>query len=353
MKNKYAKWLIGVLAIALVLVTILSTVVYIVDPFFQFRVKDDKYLINVRFACGGLIKNYDYDALILGSSMTQNFDMDVFREVQGVNPLHIGIGGLEYEEELELLDLAYDAGRADKYFLSAELYMFTDDAKKSRLPQYLLKDDLISRCRYFLNYEAWFRFVPIDLGLSLLDAAGIKVPAELKKKTSIDNMENWEADFKFGEDVVVGNFKKGSYNVSDVETDGLYNKMVKKIDVYFEKLQLDQGEHILFFPPYSMLYWSSRSDELFDILAAGKKYYIEKALEKGIKVYDFQAADFTSDLNNYKDLTHYKGEINDWMTEQFSSDEYLLTEENYTEFLSALEAKRNDFKHDRADLFGG
>ena len=48
MKNKYAKWLLGVLAIVLVLVTILSTVVYIVDPFFQFRVKYDKYLINVK-----------------------------------------------------------------------------------------------------------------------------------------------------------------------------------------------------------------------------------------------------------------------------------------------------------------
>lgn len=351
MKNKYAKWLLGVLAIVLVLVTILSTVVYIVDPFFQFRVKDDKYLINVRFVCGGLIKNYDYDALILGSSMTQNFDMDVFREVQGVNPLHIGIGGLEYEEELELLELAYGAGRADKYFLSAELYMFTNDAKKSRLPQYLLKDDFVSRCRYFLNYEAWFRFIPIDLGLMTLDKLGIGRPAEFDSRTSIDDIENWETDFEYGEEVVISNFLSGAYGVSEVGTDNLYEKMTKKMDTYFDSLQLDKGEHVLFFPPYSMLYWASCSDELFDIMLDSKRYYIEKALEKGIKVYDFQSAEFTSDLNNYKDLTHYSGEINDWMTKQFLSDDYLLTNENTDDFLSALRVKRNDFLKEKAELF--
>lgn len=92
--------MLEVLAMVLVLITLLSTVMYIIDPFFQFRVRDNTYLITGGFVCGGLIKNYDYDTLILGSSMTQNFDMDVFREEHGGKPLHVGIGGLEYEEEL-------------------------------------------------------------------------------------------------------------------------------------------------------------------------------------------------------------------------------------------------------------
>lgn len=128
--------------------------------------------------------------------------------------------------------------------------------------------------------------------------------------------------------------------------------MVEKIDVYFDALQLDQGEHILFFPPYSMLYWASISDELCDILIEGKKYYIEKALDAGIRVYDFQGADFTDDLNNYKDLTHFNGAINDWMTEQFSSDTYVLTEENYNDFLDDLVKKETNLSRKEGNCSG-
>ena len=350
MKRKCVKWIFSVFALVIVFIITLSSVVYIVDPFFQFRAKDNTYFISVQFCGSGLIKNYDYDTLILGSSMTQNFDMEIFREMHGGKPLLIGIGGLNLKEKTELLNIAYQADRADTYYVCVDLYQYTND-DESHNPQYLLKEDFLSRCRYFLNYEAWFHFIPIDLGMMAADKLGVHLPESIQAARRVDNIDNWESYFTFGEEEVLNNYYYDAYGVSDVDTNDLYNQMTQRIDTYFDSLQPDKGEHILFFPPYSMLYWASRSEEFLSIMLDAKKYYIEKAFESGIKVFDFQTAEFTADLNYYKDLTHYSGEINDWMTEQFALDEYVLTKDNYMIYLDELQKKASDFKENRAELF--
>lgn len=100
------------MALLMVLISLLCTVTYIVDPYFQYRVKDNSYMLNGWYVGPGLIKNYDYDTLIIGSSMTQNFDMDVFRENLGNSPLHIGLGGINWTEINELLSFANSVGKS-------------------------------------------------------------------------------------------------------------------------------------------------------------------------------------------------------------------------------------------------
>ena len=105
MEKHYAqKWIVSFFAVVLAVMTFLSGIAYIIDPFFQFRVKDDSYMLSGWFVGSGLIENYDYDTLIIGSSMIQNFDMDVFRKELGVKPLHIGIGGIRLSEIITLLN---------------------------------------------------------------------------------------------------------------------------------------------------------------------------------------------------------------------------------------------------------
>lgn len=351
MKLSAKKWLFTGLALVIAFIMILSLTVYIIDPFFQFRVKDNSYMLNGQFVSPGLIKNYDYDTFILGSSMTQNFDMNVFRQELGVKPLHIGIGGIRASEEKALLDLAYETGRAKNYYICAEMHLFTADSEESRIPEYLIEDDLLSRMRYFLNYEAWFRYMPVDVGFMTLDKIGISQPQKFQYSKSIDRLEDWRLDFEFGEEIVLANRKSGEYNVSNVDMTDIYNRMTKRIDEYFDGLQLDKGEHTFFFAPYSMLYWAERTDELVDALLYGKRYFIEKAWERGITVYDFQTADFTTDLNNYKDVTHYTPEINDWMTKCFATGEYIVTSQNYGEHEAKLVSMRAEFRETHSELF--
>ena len=84
-KRNRTKWIVVFFILVSLIITLFGGVIYIVDPCFQYRVRDNSYLLNPIYNGQGLIKNYDYDTLIIGSSMTQNFDMDTFREELGAS----------------------------------------------------------------------------------------------------------------------------------------------------------------------------------------------------------------------------------------------------------------------------
>ena len=115
-KYKPSKWIALFFAIVFIFVSVCSLATYIIDPFFQFRVRDNTYILNGRYVCSGLIKNYDYDTLFIGSSMIQNNNADVIRSEISQKPLNIGIGGMNTDLTLKLIDCANEAGKAKKYF---------------------------------------------------------------------------------------------------------------------------------------------------------------------------------------------------------------------------------------------
>ena len=127
------------MVLLLALISLLCAVTYIVDPYFQYRVKDNSYMLNGYYVGPGLIRNYDYDTLIIGSSMTQNFDMDIFRENLGNSPLHIGLGAMNWTEIKEMLCFADSVGKATDYYVCVDLGGFRDN-RESRLATYLLDD---------------------------------------------------------------------------------------------------------------------------------------------------------------------------------------------------------------------
>ena len=98
--------------------------------------------------------------------------------------------------------------------------------------------------------------------------------------------------------------------------------------------------------------WCDAQDSgYFDTYIEAKRHFMERATEYGATVYDFQAAEFTMDLNNYKDTTHYSPAINDWMVECFASGEYIVTENNFQFYQDNLRENTAAFRTDHIDLF--
>ena len=351
------KWIISFVSIVLAIVLLLSSVAYIIDPFLQFRVKDNSYILRGWFVSNGLIENYDYDTLIIGSSMAQCFDMDVFREELGVKPLHIGISRVRPSEISQLVNVAYQANKAKTFYICLDLATLgkKNEDTESRYPEYLLKKDVLSKLRYLLSYEVWFRFIPLDSCLMLLDLVGVTIPEKLAYNRSIDRLEDWRLAFPpsvTGKDVVIKNYKNNKYNVSTVNTENLYEESTANLDEYLSTFNFEAGKHIFFFPPYSSLYWCTAQDgDYFDTYLQIKRYFFEKATAYGAEVYDFQCADLTGDLDNYKDITRYLPKINDWMVKCFAHGDYLVTTKNFDAFQNKLAENTNSFRSDHSDLF--
>ena len=70
-----------------------------------------------------------------------------------------------------------------------------------------------------------------------------------------------------------------------------------------------------------------------------------------VAVYDFQPMDIISDLDNYKDITHYSAYINEEMVDCFSEKRYLVDSENISDSIANLKQIVDTFKKENAELF--
>ena len=330
------KWMILVIVNMLILLLICSLAAYIVDPFFQYRVKDNQYLVNTGYCSPGLIKKYDYDTILIGSSMVQNFDMELFRKELNCKPLHVGVAGMYDEDLIEYIKLANNVGKADAYYLCIDISRFALETEKNSV-DYLMKNDLLSKMRYSISYESLLRFMPIDIALSVYKKMGYTLPESFEYRISIDKLGYYAHQIVYGEDVVINNWKTGTDAVAPVDTTNLYNRLVEGIDNFLKQVDFSKGQYYFFFPPYSSLFWyDAQNQGYMKQYLDAEKYFVKKVSEKGATVFQFQADDLTTDLNNYKDTTHYSAEINDWMTDCFAKKEDIVNINNFDSYRNGV-----------------
>ena len=96
------KWNIVVIGGTLGLLLMLVGVTAFIDPFLHYHaplsfleypLKDERYQNN------GIAKNYDYDAMITGTSMTQNFKASDFETLWGVKTVKTSYSGATYQKK--------------------------------------------------------------------------------------------------------------------------------------------------------------------------------------------------------------------------------------------------------------
>ena len=135
---------------------------------------------------------------------------------------------------------------------------------------------------------------------------------------------------------------------------GVHERMIKNADKIISIVCSNDTQNvILFFPPYSALYWASLMNQgLFDEYMAVKEYIVNKAEEMPyVTVYDFQPMDIISDLDNYKDITHYSADINEKMVDCFSEKRYLVDKGNISNSIANLKQIVDVFKAEHTELF--
>lgn len=349
--KKHKKWLFVTLLLCVCIMTICIVVTYIVDPFFQYRVRDNEYMINCEYAAPGLIKNYDYDTLMIGSSMTQNFDMDKFADEMNCKPLHIAIAGMTEEDMTEYLQLAVRTCKAKTYYLCIDMPYFAYDGE-SRIVPYLMKDDILSKLRYAFSFENIMRYTPVDIALKAYAMTGRELPESYKYRMGVDRFGYTGHQYEYGKEYVLEGYELGNEEVAEIETEDLYSRMIGKVDAFLERVSKCGDSCVFFFPPYSALYWwEARRDGYYNTYLDVKQYMIRKMNAFGAKVYDFQVArEVIGELDNYRDVSHYSPVVNDWMTECFATGEYRLTDEDIESYREQLDAIVDDFEMKMEDL---
>lgn len=331
MKNSKL-WSICCLALALLLLLTVGGATAVIDPYFHYHAPLEQLeypLDNQRYQNDGIVKHFSYDAMITGTSMTENFKTSEFDQLFGVNSVKISYSGGTFQELTATMEAAIEANPElklvllciDEWFLFSGRDMILADGE---YPTYLYDSNPFNDVKYLLNKSI---FCDSTLGVLEYTRAG-------NRTTSFDDYGSW-THIPIGRDAAMAQYsRKAPEPEQKLLTDELKSKIGDSLNASvlgLAKLHPDI-QFLCYFPPYSILNWDAhdragtlqRQVEAFEVAA-------EQMLEvPNIRLFSF-CTDFETitNLDNYRDSVHHSQQINSLLLQRMAAEEYLLTKENY------------------------
>ncbi len=336
------KWNIFVIAGTFFCLAMIGLLTIVIDPFFHYHapVEGLSYELleeNSRYQNDGIARHWKYDALITGSSMTQNFKTSTMDEVFGVQSIKVAYSGARYKEINDALVRAFEANPNIQVVVRGlDLAMLVSDKdavrKDYEYPVYMTNDNVWDDVSYLLNKEILLN--------NTIDTLWYTLSGE--ETTSFDEYGRLHDDFTFGREAVLA-----SYTVEEQRdfvrelTDEERRMIAENLEQNVLQLAREHPEttFYLFFPPYSICYWDEMNgyNEVLFMLEAQECAISQLLEQSNIKLYCFwNNYDMICNLDNYFDSLHYGEWINDDILEWMYEEEYLLTKDNYQEHMKDL-----------------
>ena len=339
---KAKKWIIGWLALILVGLGTMGAWVYRVDPYMHFHKPDTETyfysLNNQRSQNSGIVKNFDYTALIAGTSMTENFKASEADRIFDVKSIKVSSSGCSYKEANEYIETGLNYNSSLKTIIRClDMGMFLDDADRMRTdlgkyPTYLFDDNPFNDVEYLFNRDViWNRVYPMTVANDAEDFhPGI---------TSFDDYARWQLRYTFGINTVapdgVAYAGLGSSTcLTDEEKHTIEHNIGQNVTSIAD--QYPNVDFYYYFSPYSILWWKEQAETgTINKQLEAEQYIIELILpHNNIHLHSFNnRTDIITDLNNYKDKTHYGEWINSAILKWMHDGKYLLSEDNYLNYL--------------------
>lgn len=305
---------------------------YCYDPYSYYRINDEQLKVSsLPLSNPGIVRNADYDTVIVGSSVMQNFDPKVVDEVTGYKTVKVSLSDLSQNQRKVIFELILREKKAERIFYGLDLFSLSPSHREvsGSLPDYLYNQSCLDDIKYVLGYENWFRFTPVLVGLQLASGLGFDVPQE-KMAVSLDQIGNWDDGVVFSKDLLRSQYLKNaqSFSFSKAVTSVSREAMFNRADDLLRDLKnaSTETEITVFFPPYSALYWNMLKERgLYDSYVDVKKHicYQLQLCEK-VEVLDYQIMPLILNLDYYKDEMHYSKEVNDIMSSGFAEKGWLV-----------------------------
>lgn len=321
-------WMRGVLISLLILLAGSATVIFVFDPFQAYH-RPTLYLPlyeggTQAYMNAGVTRNFDYDALIVGTSMTENFRPSLVDETFGVHSVKVPFGGGMANNFAQVLDLAFHTHTVRRVFYGLDMYSFVRDPKHSafEMPTYLYNADPFDDVSYLLNGEILFRRIPSVIKHNLLGSPVLHVDR--------DSVYAWAPDTVYSKAVTMASYDFTEPAVDmwdrDVFADHVQTNFDRFVRPYLQAHP--DTQFTFFFPPYSSLQWYMmlRQGHLEGILRT-KESLAQWLLEyPNVRLYDFTAhTEWVANLDLYKDYSHYSPLLNEAMTLEMAQDRFLVT----------------------------
>jgi hypothetical protein len=354
------------ISLSMFFVTMIGIILYL-DPlqiFHQAPFGKDVFLRDEVKQNAGIINNYEFDSIILGSSDLENTSSKQASELLNSDFVNLSISASLLSDRAVILDYTLKNKEIKKVIMSLDgfaefgkykrlegfFYLYNnsdlDDIKVYSNPKYFLVagcqiarkyvgfcnnklKNIEDRLEWFTNkiYSATFGGIDNWLKNSDSDQISHTLKFIIENDKCIKN-KNCKS-------------KRGSYGF-------IYAK--ESFDNYILKYaenNLQTSFHLVF-PPYSRLryaMWSQANPEMFEAYIEAIKYIVGKAESmENIFIYGFDHLEFVNDISNYKDAGHYHQDMNSMMLRDIRDARNTLTNNTVDFYIEKvkLSAKKYD-----------
>ena len=317
----------------LITLLVIAALVIMIDPFSRYHapwfglapVETDE-----RSSSTGIARNLDYDTVLIGSSMSENFKNTWFEDgVFGNKCVKIPLQGAHYGDYRIILDevLSHRGTRNVVFCLDNYLYTDLTSAYPQTIEDYYVSGIGFSDLNYLFNKSVFFEYIPRFL------------VTNVREGFNEENAYLWSDDYEYSKYAArlaymqtrqITRLEEFPYDffftTGDEVTEPLLEQIKSHPDVTF----------YIYAPPYSILYWDDvvmRGFSTATICVLEREY--AKLLEcDNVKLFYFQNDEsIITDLSNYRDYSHYKIDVNRYMYEAMRDGTHELTSDDYYDVL--------------------
>ncbi|EFM12657.1 copper amine oxidase domain protein [Paenibacillus curdlanolyticus YK9] len=298
------------------------------------------YSSEERYQNAGLARHYDYDTIILGTSMTENFLPSIVGQALGGKAMKLSIRGSTIPEQYDTANLALATDQVKTVLWGIDYFALRigQDEAEDRFPSYMYDDS------YWNDYKYWFSITPYEqLGHGIMK---LVVKGE---GGDLERLDNWNRWVTFDRKEVLADYRKARQQEAYYGTNEAPLADVQQAFVKYVLSVVKAHPEVQFrfyYPPYSILrhvVWQETNPVRFENQIYMRKWMFEQLSKlPNAWVYDFQGESrWTFDLDQYKDLSHHREEVNSAIAEAVGRNDsaYRITDQNVDSMNELLESQ--------------
>lgn len=314
-----------------IVAAVTAGIVFFFDPFFHYHkpIRPLKaVLTQAEYQVIGTLRTFDYDSLIVGSSMAENYNNKWFDETFDCTAIKAVKPGANTSDLVYLLEEAYEENEITNIFYTLDISALTTTIQEhfvnEGMPLYLYNKNPFDDVKYLFNKHVIFEDIPYMAANSFI------------------------GDYDEGDSFNWAQYKDfGTLHYTPTEE----KQPIKSLDEYAEYVDFNldklenlvkihpETKYIFMVPPYSSLWW-------YEAYMCGDMeinfYALEQAFSRllsfeNVEIHYFQnMEEIVSDLSLYMDLIHYHPDVNKNLVELIPGNEYKVTLENKDEILDHM-----------------
>lgn len=338
MKTEYNKWFRNcIIALASLLLGIF-VLVLIVDPFFHYHKPITKYrLIEPRYTNDGISRHFNYDAVITGTSMSQNFKNSQFDRLFYVHSVKMPFAGAGYEEISDNMARTLKRNpHVSKVLWAVDyngLLRKPDWSQYSEYPTYLYDENVLNDAPYVYNKSILYHGLLPNLILTMNDGESTSMDAY----TYYVNSKGPEAVYF------------GRHSCTMASSLCLSESEIAQVEETFQTNFIDiindypDTTFYLYFTPYSIFNWEyldgcGQIERHIEAQTIATEMLLECPNVELSTFFD--ETDMICNLDNYTDEAHYTPEVSEMIMNSIAAKDHLVTKDNYR---AKIEAQKQFF----------